>query len=172
MGEVSPGLDCGACLWAQDPRLSCPSCVPESLKYNSPWSKEGAGVDWNKKPGFGGEWESPRGKRGGGWRSRSKGRGRSGQGGSHVGVSPRARGCERPPLRVGVTWVRRRGGLLGAGTVRPVVVVRGGGRSVESGNCDRRGEPGAGRGSHSPCGPLSAPPPLAGREAGGTRGPP
>lgn len=112
------------------------------------------------------------GKRGGGWRSRSKGRGRSGRGGSHVGVSPRARGCERPPLRVGVTRVRRRGGLRGAGTVRPVVVVRGGGRSVEPGNCDRRGEPGAGRGSHSPCGPLSAPPPLAGREAGGTRGPP
>lgn len=112
------------------------------------------------------------GKRGGGWRSRSKGRGRSGRGGSHVGVSPRARGCERPPLRVGVTRVRRRGGLRGAGTVRPVVVVRGGGRSVEPGNCDRRGEPGAGRGSHSPCGPLSAPPPLAGREAGDTRGPP
>ena len=67
MGVVSPGLDCGACLWAQDPRLSCPSCVPESLKYKPPWSKEGAGLDWNKKPGFGGEWESPRGKRGGGW---------------------------------------------------------------------------------------------------------
>ena len=67
MGKVSPGLDCGAYLWAQDPELSCPSCVPESLKYNPPWSKEGAGLDWNKKPGFGGEWESPRGKRGGGW---------------------------------------------------------------------------------------------------------
>lgn len=61
------GLDCGACLWAQDPRLSCPSCVPEPLIYKPAWSKEGAGLDWNKKPGFGGEWESPRGKRGGGW---------------------------------------------------------------------------------------------------------
>lgn len=82
------------------------------------------------------------GKEGGGWRSRSKGRGRSGESGSHVGVSPGARGCERSSLRVGVTRVRRRGGLRGAGTVRPVVVVRGGGRSVGPGDCDRRGSRG------------------------------
>lgn len=55
------------------------------------------------------------GKGGGGWRSRSKGRGRSGEGGSHVGVAPRARGCERSPLLVGVTRVRRGGGLRGRG---------------------------------------------------------
>ena len=62
MGKVSPGLDCGAYLWAQDPELSCPSCVPESLKYNPPWSKEGAGLDWNKKPGFGVSGRAPEGK--------------------------------------------------------------------------------------------------------------
>lgn len=61
------GLDCGACLWAQDPRLSCPSCVPEPLKYKPAWRKEGAGLDWNKSLALGVSGRAPRGKRGGGW---------------------------------------------------------------------------------------------------------
>lgn len=55
------------------------------------------------------------GKGGGGWRSPSKGRGRSGESGSHVGVSPRARGCEGSPLLVGVTGFGAAAGCGGRG---------------------------------------------------------
>lgn len=107
-----------------------------------------------------------------GWRLRSgarAGNGRAGgaAGGSHVGAAPRARGCGRAPLLVGVTRLRAAAGGGDAGRL----VVVGGGRDVQPGDCDRRRSR-AGRGRSLRAAPLSAPPPRAGREAGGTRGPP
>lgn len=107
-----------------------------------------------------------------GWRLRSgarAGNGRAGgaAGGSHVGAAPRARGCGRAPLLVGVTRLRAAAGGGDAGRL----VVVGGGRGVQPGDCDRRRSR-AGRGRSLRAAPLSAPPPRAGREAGGTRGPP
>lgn len=86
---------------------------------------------------------------------------------SHVGTAPRARGCGRAPLLVGVT---RLGAAAGGGDAGRLVVV-GGGRGVQPGDCDRRRSR-AGRGRSLRAAPVSAPPPRAGREVGGTRGPP
>lgn len=74
-----------------------------------------------------------------GWRLRSgtrAGNGRAGgaAGGSHVGVASRARGCGRAPLLVGVT---RPCAAAGGGDAGRLVVV-GGGRGVQPGDCDRR----------------------------------
>lgn len=113
-----------------------------------------------------------------GWRLRSGERGREPEGGraggrsgaaggSHVGTAPRARGCGRAPLLVGVT---RLGAAAGGGDAGRLVVV-GGGRGVQPGDCDRRRSR-AGRGRSLRAAPVSAPPPRAGREVGGTRGPP